>query len=334
MPEIQSETRPLPAGADKGLRHVDSSRESSASRTGLPAPLVRRRSIRREAALVTFGALLGCVFALGPNVTARSSSPASTGSAHLSAGITLGLEFAKAHAESRRQRRTRLRQEARRKEAEKRQEEADKKLLGNKIASLPASCAYDSYASFSSPTDIHVCDAFYFQPYEEDGVTGYQGFPIGADPEEIKRAKARRDKTRKKRLAEAEKKLKAARKASLSTDCNYDSFASFAVTSHVYTCSGIQFIQVKENGVMVYDRRGVISAKTKQELARRALAQAKHRAKVEKAQQPKRLAELPKGCTYDSYASFFTSSNVYTCAGVRYRQYREAGASGFEEINL
>jgi len=281
-----------------------------------------------------FGALLGCVLILGPGVTLQRSATASNASASFAARIIPGLEFPKAHAESLRKRRIRRRKAAQRKAAAERQKEADRKLLDNRLARLPANCAFDSYASFSSPTDIHACGAYHYRPYEEDGVTGFEGYPIGTDPEELKRAKARRDKARKKRLASAEKKLKAGRKASLSTDCAYDSFASFAVKSHVYTCGGAQFMQVEENGVTVFDRRGSVSAQTKQELARRAKAQAKRRAEAGKDPQATRRAALPKGCTYDSYASYFTSSNVYACDGLRYRQFQEAGITGFQEVDL
>ena len=80
--------------------------------------------------------------------------------------------------------------------------------------------------------------------------------------------------------------------------------------------------------------QSLVSEKTKQELARRAKAQAKRRAEAGKASQANRVATLPKGCTYDSYASFFTSSNVYSCNGVRYRQYQDGGTTGFQEVDL
>jgi len=336
MPEMDSGTSCRSADADKTSLRVAGFPGSPISASDLPFTAAGRTAIRRKAAKVAFGAFAGCILMFGPGVTLQDSSDPSTGFERSSPGIVLVLDFSKAYAESRRTRRIRRKREAARKAAEERQKEADRKLLDNRLASLPAHCAYDSFASFSSPTEIHFCGAFYYRPYEEDGVAGYEGYPIGSDPAEIDRAKARRAKAREKRLAEAEKKLKADRKTSLSTDCAYDSFASFAVNSNVYSCGGVQFMQVRENGVTVYDRRGngAVSRKIKQELARRAKAQADRRAISRKALQRTRRAALPKGCTYDSYASFFTSSNVYSCAGVRYRQYSEAGTTGFEEINL
>lgn len=306
------------------------------STSGLPTLHTGARKIRREATAVAFGALLGGVLNFGPGVSFHGTSSTSVDSAPFTAGIVVEPGFPKAHAESVRHRRRRRRREAERKAAEARQKEADSKLLDHRLAELPANCKYDSIASFSSPSELQVCGGLYYRPYEEDGVKGYQGYPVGADSEEIKEAEARRDKARKKRLAEAEKKLKAQRKTSLDSYCAYDSFASLAAKSPVYACGGVQFMQVEENGVRVYDRRGPgsVSAKTKKVLARRAKARAKGRADAQKKRRAARLATLPKGCTYDSYASFFTSSNVYFCNGIRYRQYNEAGTTSFGRIEL
>lgn len=300
--------------------------------SNLRLPNGTARRIRHELAVLGCGAVLGAALVLSPGAAINGSSPTSIASAPFPGGIILGLEFPKAQAESRRQRRIRREREAR----EARQREADRKLLSNRIDSLPSYCAFDSFASFTSPTDIHVCGAFYFRPYEEDGATGFEGYPIGSDPKEIDRAKARRDKARKKRWAEAKEKLKTERKTALSTDCSYDSFASFNANSNVYTCGGVQFMQLEENGVTVFDRHGPgsVSAQTKRELARRAKALSKDRAEEEKKSRGARRATLPQGCTYDSYASFFTSSNVYSCAGARYRQHMEGGTTTFEEIDL
>ena len=302
--------------------------------SGLRLPMSKWRAVRRKAAVAGFGALLGCVLVFGPGVTLRGPSTASLDSASAPDGIVLGFEYAVALAESRRLRRLRRKRAAQRKAAERHQQEADKKLLENRIETLPANCAFDSFASFSSPTEVHVCGAFYYLPYEEDGVSGFEGYPIGFGRDAFKKAKARRDKARNKRLAEARKQLNAGRKGSLSTDCAYDSFASFAVRTNVYTCGGIQFRQVQENGKTVFDRRGVITSKTKQELARRAQAQAKRRAKAGKGAQGERRTILPAGCAYDSYASFFTSSNVYDCDGFRYRQNLGAEAESFDKVGF
>ena len=125
-------------------------------------------------------------------------------------------------------------------------------------------------------------------------------------------------------------------KATLSTDCRYDSYASFTMTSNVYTCGGVQYMQTEKNGVTVYDRRtaGSDGGKAKGAKPPRVEAEKKRRAEAEKKQRATRRATLPKGCAYDSYASFFTSSNVYACGGVRYRQYKEKGATGYEVLDL
>ena len=282
------------------------------------------------------GALFGCVLIFGPGVTLHGTSTPSIGSAPPTSPMVLGLTFSKAHADSKRRKRTRRRKAAQRRAEEKRREEAEKILEGTRRATLSADCVYDSYASFTTPTEIHVCGGFYYQRFEEDGVTGYVGHAVGIDRGEIRRARARRGEAKKKRQAEAKKKLQATRKATLSTDCRYDSYASLTTTSNVYTCGGVQYMQYEENGVTVYDRRtaGSDGGKAKGAKARRANAETKRRAEAEKKQRATRRATLPKGCAYDSYASFFTSSNVYACGGVRYRQYIEKGITGYEVLDL
>ncbi len=282
------------------------------------------------------GALFGCVLIFGPGVTLHGTSTPSIGSAPPPFPMVLGLTFSKAHADSKRRKRTRRRKAAQRRAEEKRREEAEKILEGTRRATLSADCVYDSYASLTNPTDIYVCGGFYYQRFEEDGVSGYKRHAVGIDRGEIRRARARRAEAKKKRQAEAKKKLQASRKATLSTDCRYDSYASVTTTSNVYTCGGVQYMQTERNGVTVYDRRtaGSDGGKAKGAKARRVDAEKKRRAEAEKKQRATRRATLPKGCTYDSYASFFTSSNVYACGGVRYRQYMEKGATGFEVLDL
>ena len=274
------------------------------------------------------GGLLACVLILGPGVTLHDHSAPSKALPLPPAAMVLGLAFSKAHADSKRRKRTRQREAAQRRAEEKRQKEADKILEGSRRATLPANCAYDSYASFTSPSDIYVCGGSYYQRFEEDGVTGFEGHGVGLDRGAIDAARARRAKAEKERRAEAEKTLKANRKTALSADCVYDSYASFITTSNVYTCGGVQFMQYEENGVAVYDRRtaGGNGGKSKGAKARAAKAAKKRRGT--------RRATLPKGCAYDTYASFFTSSNVYACNGVRYRQYTEKGAIGYEVFDL
>jgi hypothetical protein len=283
---------------------------------------------------LAMGGLLACAIVLGPGVSLHGN-PAPSISV-TPAPMVLGLAFSKARADSKRRKRTRQRKAAQRRAEEKRRQETDKILEGTRRATLPASCAYDSYASITSASDIHVCGGVYYRRFEEDGVTGFEGHAVGMDRGEINAAKASRAKAKKKRQAEAEKKLKANRKAVLSADCVYDSYASFITTSNVYTCGGVQYMQYEENGVTVYDRRtaGAKSGKSKGAKPRAAKAAKKRREIAAKKRRGTRRATLPKGCTYDTYASFFTSSNVYACNGVRYRQVTEKGATGYEVFDL
>lgn len=282
------------------------------------------------------GGLLACALILGPGVSLHGNPAPSISAAPAPFPMVLGLAFSQARADSKRRKRTRQREAAQRRAEEKRREEADKILAGSRRATLPANCAYDSYASFTSASDIHVCGGVYYRRFEEDGVTGFEGHGVGMDRGEIDAARARRVKAEKERQAEAEKKLKANRKTALSADCVYDSYASFITTSNVYTCGGVQYMQYQENGVTVYDRRaaGGKSGTTKRAKALAAKAAKKRRALAEKRRRATRRATLPKGCAYDTYASFFTSSNVYACDGVRYRQYTEKGATGYEVLDL
>ncbi len=283
------------------------------------------------------GALFGFVLIFGPGVTLHGTSTPSIGSAPPTSPMVLGLTFSKAHARgTKRSRRRAKRKIAEREAEEKRREEAEKILEGTRRATLPADCVYDSYASFASPSELHVCGGFYYQRFEEDGVTGYVGHAVGIDRGEIRRARARRAEAEKLGQAEAKKQTQATQKATLSTDCRYDSYASFTMTSNVYTCGGVQYMQTERNGVTVYDRRtaGSDDGKAKGAKPPRVDAEKKRRAEAEKKQRATRRATLPKGCTYDSYASFFTSSNVYACGGVRYRQYMEKGATGYELLDL
>jgi galactitol-specific phosphotransferase system IIB component len=297
---------------------------------------LERKAPMRTAARYAIGALFGCVLIFGPGVTLHSTSTPSISFALSPAPMVLGLTFSKAHADSKRRKRTRNRKTAQRQAEEKSREEAEKILQGTGRATLPANCAYDSYASLSSTSDIHVCGGNYYQSYEENGVTGFLGHSVGMDRGEIKRAIARKAKAEEKRKAEVKKKLQATRKASLSTDCEYDSFASFSTTSNVYICGGVQFRQFQENGVTGYERHTVGSkpGATKEAKERRVKAETKRRAEAKKKQQETRRANLPKGCAYDTYASFFSSSNVYACNGVRYRRYDEKGVTGYEVLDL
>ena len=296
------------------------------------------RAWKCGAATRALGMIFGCVLGLGVSAAVQDTVRPSIASAPSPAGVTptqltLRLSFSEAHAESFGRKKRKAKRAANRRAEEKRREEGyEKKLRGTRHATLPADCVYDSYASFSTASEIQVCGGVNYQRYEEDGVTGYEGHPVGMDRGEIKRARARRAEAKKKRQAEAKKKLK----ATLSTDCEYDSIASFSTTSNVYTCSGVQYRQFQENGVTAYKRHvaGSESGATKEEKARRVEADKRRQAEARKKQLASRKATLPKGCVYDTYASFFTSSNVYACAGVRYRQYQEKGVTGFEVFDL
>ncbi|MEE8084906.1 MAG: hypothetical protein V3T46_06785, partial [Alphaproteobacteria bacterium] len=98
------------------------------------------------------GALLGCALGFGASVTLDDISSPSIASAPPPAGVVqakmvLGLTFSKAHADSKRRKRTRRRKAAERQAEEERSEEADKKLKGTRRATLPADCVYDYNAS-------------------------------------------------------------------------------------------------------------------------------------------------------------------------------------------
>jgi hypothetical protein len=305
-------------------------RKASSARRDVP------QRVRRKACVLGLGAVLGLALVCGPGVGLHGSPTATLDPAAGPAVKVLGLGYAEARAESRRLRRIRQKREAQRKEAEQRQRAADKELVENRIDALPASCAFDSFASFTSESEIHVCGDHYFRPYEEDGVKGFEGYPISVGRSAFEQAKARWEKARKKRLNDARKKLDSGRKDALESDCKYDSFASFAARSNVYTCGGVQFMQVQENGKIVFDRRGVVNAKTKRELAQQAKAKAQRRAKAMATAgvQGERADIMPSNCAYDSFASFLTSSNVYDCDGQRYRQNMDAGDGSLEKVGF
>jgi hypothetical protein len=167
--------------------------------------------------------------------------------------MILGLALSTAHADSKRRKRTRERMAAERKAEEKRREEADKKLLGTRSATLPANCVYDAAVSAAKSVETYICGDQYYERYQENGITGYEGHPVGTDRGEIERAKARRAEVEKKRKAEAKKKLQANRRATLPKDCGYDSFASASSATDIYVCRGVWYRQYKEKGVTGYE---------------------------------------------------------------------------------
>ncbi len=61
-------------------------------------------------------------------------------------------------------------------EQKKRKAAARKKKQAGRISQLPPDCAYDSWASASSPTDVYQCGAIRYRKYEEKGATSYEVF--------------------------------------------------------------------------------------------------------------------------------------------------------------
>ena len=204
------------------------------------------------------GGLFGCVFGLGASVTVLDTSIPSMVTAPLPAGVVptkmvLRLTLSTARADSKRRKRTRERKAAESKAEKKRIEEADKTLQSTRRATLPDDCVYDAGASALNSRETYLCGGAYYQPYNENGVTGYEGQPVGADRGEVERANACRAAAAKKREAEAEKKKQAGRRATLPEDCGYDSFASASSATDVYVCRGVWCRQYKEKGVTGYE---------------------------------------------------------------------------------
>ena len=204
------------------------------------------------------GALFGCVLGLGASVSVHDTSSPSIASAPIAAGglqtkMVLRFTLSAARADSKRRKRTREKRAAEREAEEKRLEDADKKLLGTRRATLPANCVYDAGVSAAKSVETYICGGQYYQHYQENGITGYEGHPVGMDRGEIERAKARRAAAEKKRRAEAKKKLQAKRRATLPKDCGYDSFASASSATDIYVCRGVWYRQYEEKGVTGYE---------------------------------------------------------------------------------
>ena len=196
------------------------------------------------------GALFGCVLGFGASVTLQNTAGPSTASAPSPAGMVMGITFSKAHADSKRRKRTRARKAAARKAEEKRLEEADKKLEGIRRATLPANCVKDFNASATYATETYLCGGMYYQRYEENGVTGFEGHAVGLDRGAIKRAQARRAEARR---AKAKMKLQVTRRADLPANCVYDTYVSAATNSDVYAGGGVRYRQYQEKGVTGYE---------------------------------------------------------------------------------
>ncbi len=60
------------------------------------------------------------------------------------------------------------------KKAKARRAEAKKKPQATRRATLPADCAYDSFASAASATDVYACGGVRYRQYLNKGVTGYE----------------------------------------------------------------------------------------------------------------------------------------------------------------
>ena len=116
---------------------------------------------------------------------------------------------------------------------------------------LPADCVYDSNASATNSTETYLCGGMYYQRYQENGVTGYEGHAVGLDRGEIKRAKARRAVSKTK--PRSARKRRATKKIALPANCVYDTYVSAATDSEVYACGGVRYRQYVENGVTGYE---------------------------------------------------------------------------------
>ena len=191
-------------------------------------------------------ALFGCVLGFGASVTLHGSASPSIASAPSPAGMVMGIGFSKAHAGGTKQSRRRAKRKAAERAAElKRREEADKSLEGIRRATLPADCVKDFNASAIFSADTYTCGGMYYQRYEENGVTGFEGHAVGLDREEIKRAKARRVK--------AKPKTQVTRRAALPANCVYDTYVSAATHTDVYACGGVRYRQFEDKGVTSYE---------------------------------------------------------------------------------
>jgi len=204
------------------------------------------------------GALFGCGLGFGATVTLNDISSPSMAFAPSPAGAVQGkfvlrLTFSKAHADSKRRKRTRARRAAARRAQAKARELADKILLGTRSATLPANCVFDSYASVSHAVETFVCGGIYYQRFQENGVAGFEGHAVGLDRGAIKRAKARRVEAEKKRRAKAQKKFQTTKRATLSANCFYDSYASTSSATDVFACGAVRYRQYQEKEVTGYE---------------------------------------------------------------------------------
>ncbi len=192
------------------------------------------------------GALVGCVLGFGASVTLQKPAGLSLASVPSPAAMVMAITFSKAHAAGTKRSRRRAKRAAASREAEqKRREEADKALEGTRRATLPADCVKDFNASATFSTETYLCGGLYYQRYEENGVTGFEGHAVGLDRGAIKRAKARRVK--------AKTKLQVTRRAALPANCVYDTYVSAATDSDVYACGGVRYRQYQEKGVTGYE---------------------------------------------------------------------------------
>lgn len=289
-----------------------------------------------RAVKIVICALCGAVLGLGANIAVNHAPRPSFVSARSPAGFVIRIGWSKAEARGTKKTRRRARHKAAALEAERKRLEArQKELLGTETSELPFGCAYDSYASAVNSTDIYTCGGNYYEKSGANGAAGFVGHPVGMDRKEIKRAMARQAEEDKEREAEAKKKREEDTKTALSSDCAYDSYASFSAATNVYDCGGVQFHETQEDGTTVYVRGPVNRKGGKPEGTKEPGAKVESKGRPAAAKKPPpRRADLPKGCAFDTYASFFTSSNVYNCNGTRYRQVQEKGTVLYEKLNL
>lgn len=210
----------------------------------------------RIAIAAVFGAFLGLAASLEPRDLPRHPIASVSPTAETArADMVFGLTFSRAQARGTKKTRRRAEHEAeaRAAEEERLKEEREKKFKGVRLDTLPAECAYDANASAFNSADIYTCGGLYYQRYEENGKTYYEGHPVGLDRKELQKERAQEKAAEKKRKAAADKKKQAGRRAELPKDCGYDSYASTSRGEDIYLCRGVYYRQYEDKGVTGYE---------------------------------------------------------------------------------
>lgn len=206
------------------------------------------------------GAVLGCVLGLGASLNLQDTSreaivlmPSLGATAQVE--LLFRLSVTKAHAAGTKRSRRRDRHDAEERKAEEQRlkDEAEQKFKGVRRTTLPTDCVYDSNASAFNSAELYNCDGMYYQRYEENGKTYYEGHPVGLDRGELQEERLRQIEAAKKRREQAKKNLDARRRPTLPDDCGYDSYASASAGTDIYVCRGVRYRQYQENGVTGYE---------------------------------------------------------------------------------